>query len=479
MAISTMIFCYSIPSIWGFKDILAPSLIDFEKKNARFYSAFWSIYPKLRKKAKNTMPKFMLYYMAQRGYITIDIDSENVVRILRTPAESRANAAEKFLLNSLFGNPELIEYVSENAVMGQESVSLSKVGVSYLEGIKNCPFDASVRKMRKPTGKSIIDYPSYIAANRRFMTSSVLIALVSFFPAALYESMESSPIAIIGAFYFVTALFMLAFGLGWHNLGEILGSKHIKTLYEAKNSIKLQNVPIANASTNSLEDEITSGNTDEENNDSENSPATDTVILETVYVNNIKAGKAEIPVPTDLASTIRFFSLKTLHDVLENNGHSFLSSLVNFIRGCFWGNAVFFGGIFIIAFGAVTGNTICQHSYAYGIILIVIMYILKSIRNINSEKNYSISQRDTISYIKFLKKAFTPKRLAQNMVKPKQLTYLIPYAALLNETKTLNEYLPQNKECVPNWITQSNEMSFAEIDNVIDNTLKDVPLLRN
>ncbi len=77
-------------------------------------------------------------------------------------------------------------------------------------------------------------------------------------------------------------------------------------------------------------------------------------------------------------------------------------------------------------------------------------------------------RKNNKSYLKFLRKIFKPAQLSTNASSFKDLTTLIPYSVLLGKEKSLQAMLPETHESVPDWINAPYEMSFKEIDNLIE-----------
>ncbi len=77
-------------------------------------------------------------------------------------------------------------------------------------------------------------------------------------------------------------------------------------------------------------------------------------------------------------------------------------------------------------------------------------------------------KKNNKSYIKFLKEAFKPAQLSANTSSFKNLTTLIPYSVLMGKEKELQALLPETHESIPEWINAPYEMSFNEIDKLID-----------
>jgi len=454
------VFGYYVSRWTTFDNIMQPALYDFEKRNKTFYNSFWIFYPKIKRKCRKNLSKFMLYFLAQRGYIDIDIDSNNVVRIVKNPVSyERVSTAERYLLGILFGNTALIEYADENAIIGKEAVDLSKISDYYNKMVEVCPFDESVKApVATSDGEKAIDYVTIRKEARIYKYCIIAMIFFAYLPSAVYEGLESSLLPIMLSYYGIITFSMLFLSASLSNLAEITGVKANVTPPQKNVASLVKN-----------EDSLV------ENEDSEYQE----VIYEEVVSDYIRFGNASIPAPKNLPSLLRFVSLKTLHTVLKENNHELLSFMVGVVRFFLWLLICFYSILLLAAFLSVTGSYEQQLVSILGSVLVVIAWLVKCIRRTNKEKYFAMRKKSNKSYKKFFKKAFTPKMLGMYSDKPKTLSYLIPYSALFGKSKELNAALPASPDSMPKWVTQTGDMSFEEIDNLVDRNLHNQPQLKN
>lgn len=446
------VFGYYVSRWTTFDNIMQPALYDFEKRNKTFYNSFWIFYPKIKRKCRKNLSKFMLYFLAQRGYIDIDVDSNSVVRIVKNQVSyERVSTAERYLLGILFGNTDLIEYTDENAIIGKEAVDLSKISDYYNRMVVTCPFDESVKApVATSDGEKAIDYVTIRKEAKIYKYCIIAMIFFAYLPSAVYEGLNSSLFPIIISYYGIITVIMLFLSCALNNLAELMGVKANVTPPQ-KND----------ASPSDTEDAV-----DKE------------VVYEEVVGDYIRFGNASIPAPKNLPSLLRFISLKTLHTVLKENNHELLSFMVGAVRFFLWLGIGFFSILLLGAFLSVTGSYEQQLVSILGSLLVVIAWLVKCIRRSNKEKFFAMRKKSNKSYMKFFKKAFTPKMLSMYSDKPKNLSYLIPYSALFGKSKELNAVLPASPDSIPKWVTQTGDMSFEQIDHLVDNSLYNQPQLK-
>lgn len=456
--ISIGIFLYNASSWFTFANVMAPALEDFSKKNKNFYNSFWGFYPKIKRRSKKNMEKFMLYYLSAREYISIDIDNEKTIRIVNnSTALSKANAVERYLLNRLFGTPNYVEYISEDAIIGKEAVQLKKVVPIYKSGISACDFTSVVKKPVATTdGRRAIDYASIRKEYSRYKKSMWMILLFSFFPSALYEGMiENSVIAIVPSYYLFSLGFFFFVSIAIDNLCDVL---HAKADVEPPKD-KYTDIP----------------ETDDDDSTTETGTPTDAnhkKTTENVYIEKtgsfLIVGDESIPFPSNVRSFFKFFSLRTIRYLLKAKNHDILAFFIDVIRFLLWAAVFFFSGVLLIAFLSVTGSEVTQPVAYIGYVMIFISWIVKCVRRSNKRIYFAMRKKNNKSYIKFLKEAFKPAQLSANTSSFKNLTTLIPYSVLMGKEKELQALLPETHESIPEWINAPYEMSFNEIDKLID-----------
>lgn len=468
LIISVGIFLYNASSWFTFANVLAPALEDFNRKNKSFYNSFWGFYPKIKRRSKKNMAKFMLYYLSAREYISIDIDNEKTIRIINNNnALSKANAVERYLLTRLFGTSDYVEYISEDAIIGKEAVQLRKVVPIYKAGIAACDFSSVVKKPVATTdGNRAIDYPSIRREYSRYKKSIWMILLLSYFPTALYEGIiENSVITIVPSFYLFTFGFFLLVSIAMNNITDIL---HAKADIEPPKD-KYADLP---------EPDDDSNTRDISNNKASvsNTTVSDNITTsEKIYIEKtgayLIAGDESIPLPTNLKTFFKFFTLRTLSLYLKAKNHGVLAFFINVARFFLWGGILFFSAVFLIAFLSVTGTDVTQPVAYLGCVMIFISWIVKCVRRSNKRTYFAMRRKNNKSYLKFLRKIFKPAQLSTNASSFKDLTTLIPYSVLLGKEKELQAVLPDTHESVPAWINAPAEMSFSEIDKLVDEEL--------
>lgn len=110
----------------------------YHADNETFFPTFLGLYSYLPQTMQKKFPKFILYYLAQKGYLSLRIESNGNVKVMRTGDAGELNASEQHLLNSIFQNSE--EYfLSEDAIVGLESVNLNEIHQQYAQGMLTCP----------------------------------------------------------------------------------------------------------------------------------------------------------------------------------------------------------------------------------------------------------------------------------------------------------------------------------------------------
>lgn len=461
--LSVGIFFYNASSWFTFDNVTGPALEDFSKKNKSFYNSFWGFYPKLKRRHKKNMAKFMLYYLSARGFINFDIDGDKTIRIVNNAAlVSKQNTVESYLLNRLFGTPEYIEYISDDAILGKEAVQLRKVKSQYKVAIGSCDYTSVVKKPVATTdGKRAIDYVSMLKESARYKKCMWMLVLFSYFPSAYYEGMiENNIIAIVPSFYlfvFVFA-FLLSFSLN---------------IFSDVTNAKAKDEPPKDKGTDSVDmaDDSSAISTNESsaNVDSVNISTTETTYTEKTG-SYLIVGDENIPLPTNLKTFFQFFSLRTLALILKSKNHFVLAFLINAARFFISLGLIFFSSLFLVAFLSVTGNELTQPLSYLGCAMIAFSWLVKCIRRKNKRTYFAMRKKNNKSYMKFLKNAFKPAQLT-TAAGPNDLTTLIPYSVLFNREKELQTVLPNTHESVPVWINAPAEMTFREIDKLIDDEL--------
>ncbi len=410
-AATVIVFGLYAVRLTTFDNIMQPAINDFEKRNKTFYNSFWTFYPKIKRRHKKNLDKFMLYFLAQRGYINIDVDSNNIVRVVKnTISFDKASIAERYLLEALFGNADLIEYADENAIISNESVELSRISDYYKQMVKTCPFKESVKApVASSDGERAIDYASIKKESQIYKYCIILMLFFALLPSAIYEGSTSAMLPIIFAYYCVISILVLLLSLSLSNLSELLGLKA-----------------------------------------------------------NVEPPKKDAPSPS------KTITLKSLQTTCKSNNHVILAYIIAVLRFLLWSATGIFASIFIPGFISVTGTYEQRLLGFLGLVLVIIAWIIKCTRRAEKEKYFAMRKKIRKSYMKFFKKAFTPKMLGMYSANPKKLSYLIPYSVLMGKSDVLKDALPVSPDSMPDWLTQTQDLTFDEIDNLVDNSLHNV-----
>lgn len=153
----------------------------YDNNTENFFQTFLSLYPHLPQAQKKNFPKFILYYLAQKGYLTLKIEDNGNIKVLHTGEAGEANPAEQHLLNSIFQNSE--EYfLSEDAIVGIESVNLNEINQQYTQGMQTCPLGYKIGKKHEATlsnpGHNVIFDSDRMSSDfRRAQVISLIISL--------------------------------------------------------------------------------------------------------------------------------------------------------------------------------------------------------------------------------------------------------------------------------------------------------------
>lgn len=414
---TSVIFTYVI-SKWGtFRDVKHQAELDFKNKRDKFYSAFWNFYPLLHKrKIKSSLPKFFIYYLAQRGFITIDVDEARNVRLIKNPVDIKMNSPESFLMNLLFGNETYYEYTSQDSIIGTEAVSLSKVASFYTRNIDCVPIKEGYKDPTATTESSrAIDYKTMEADRKRCKAGSILVFLIVLIPSAIIESYGDDIAAILWAYYILMGSCVLLFAGSIKNLG---------------------------ISFNIVEDE-----------------------------NLIN--------PPKPLKKWKYFSLRFWKQYCDSKNHYIIADFIRVIHILFWIGMFFSTSIFAIALNMVTGSPQSRHLVTWGALLMSLMWIGNGIRKRKKDVYYSTKRKANKGYVRFLKQAFRPGMISQRAKNPEDLSFLLPYASLYSKTSAVSQQLPP-EVATPAWITQpaDEHLSFEEVDTLISRELT-MPALKN
>lgn len=165
----------------------------YDNNTENFFQTFLSLYPHLPQAQKKNFPKFILYYLAQKGYLTLKIEDNGNIKVLHTGDAGETNPAEQHLLNSIFQNSE-VYFLSEDAIVGIESVNLNEINQQYTQGIQTCPLGYKVGKkheatLSNPGHKVIFDRDRMSSDFRRAQVISLIISLP--IPACLKSDMNN------------------------------------------------------------------------------------------------------------------------------------------------------------------------------------------------------------------------------------------------------------------------------------------------
>ena len=273
---------------------------------------------------------------------------------------------------------------------------------------------------------------------------------------------ENSIIAIVPSFYLFTLGFFLLASIAMNNITDVL---HAKADIEPPKD-KYADSPEPNDDSNTR---------DVSNNKAgfSNTTVSDNIkTSEKIYVEKtgayLIAGDESIPLPTNLKTFFKFSTLRTLSLYLKAKNHSVLAFFIDVARFFLWGGILFFSALSLIAFLSVTGTDVTQPVSYLGCVMIFISWIVKCVRRSNKRTYFPMRRKNNKSYLKFLRKVFKPAQLSTNASNYKNLTTLIPYSVLLGKEKSLQAMLPETHESVPDWINAPYEMSFKEIDNLIE-----------
>lgn len=199
----------------------------------------------LKGKAKNKIVKFLLFYLADKGYIKFEFTDDNRILILKIAEPDATNIAEHYLINALF--PENGEYyVTPNAIVGTEYIELGSALNTMENKLKDCPVYDYVTDTATETMSTVSspDYhsPGINAAISKDMKRISLIMLfttvILFFPNAMVAC--DNDISIIFAYYFVWAIFMVPFGISVTHIVRFISNKvsDYKILAYASDSVK-------------------------------------------------------------------------------------------------------------------------------------------------------------------------------------------------------------------------------------------------
>lgn len=115
-----------------------------------FFPAFMRLYSFMPNKLQKKFPKFILYYLAQKGLISIRIEANGNVKVMRTGDVNISNETERHLMDSIFQDTQ--EYfLSDDAIVGLEAVNLNEIRQTYAKGMLSCPLGYQLDANRSAT----------------------------------------------------------------------------------------------------------------------------------------------------------------------------------------------------------------------------------------------------------------------------------------------------------------------------------------
>ncbi len=173
-----------------------------------FFPAFLKLYSFMPQKFQKKFPKFILYYLAQKGLISIRIEANGNVKIMRTGEADIENETEKHLMDSIFQNTQ--EYfLSDDAIVGLESVNLNEIRNQYAHGMLSCPLGYQLTEGRKatlsnPGNTFVLDKDHMDSDLGTAWLVSIVIGIFSMLPASV-ALMNDEPFGI--AFFGTMVIF--------------------------------------------------------------------------------------------------------------------------------------------------------------------------------------------------------------------------------------------------------------------------------
>lgn len=181
----------------------------FHSEATDFFESFLRMFPYLKEKQKHRFPKFLLYYLANKGFIKLHIASDGNILLLRTGNPDENERAERFIVDSLFETPEDMMY-SDEATIGFESVYLHKIKTKFKRDIPNIPIGPDNMDILSNAESLFTFDKEHYKNDKRWakITSLIILILGTLSTALLASDFEGTAtitfMVLVGILYYVS-----------------------------------------------------------------------------------------------------------------------------------------------------------------------------------------------------------------------------------------------------------------------------------
>lgn len=168
-----------------------------------FLSSLLSFAPSMNKRLRRRLLRFLVYYLAEKGYIRIEFSQDNGI-ILLNNAVSSSDSAENYYINKLFNGVEDYYYTNDS-IAGAQYVALP-AALPQLSAFHPV-------KTNDNTNPQVEDRRAQLLSSEilKAKVTTVIIMMISILPNAYAEA--SGDIAEIIGYYIVWAILLIPFGM--------------------------------------------------------------------------------------------------------------------------------------------------------------------------------------------------------------------------------------------------------------------------